>query len=51
MTRRTGSPGVPLPGLHAAILAHFAALPQARPGLPQWVQDPLPEPADETADE
>ena len=29
MTRQTGSPGVDLPGLRAALLAHLASVPPA----------------------
>jgi len=45
MTRQTGSPGVDLPELRAALLAHLAGLPpQPEPEREAgaWAQDELP---------
>jgi hypothetical protein len=42
MTRQTGSPGVELPELHAALVTYLAAPRQPEPEPELLVQDPLP---------
>lgn len=41
MTRQTGSPGVILPELHAALIAYLAEARKPAPGQESLAQDPL----------